>query len=107
MPGVQSGGPRLKAMNQEVNTQIEALFQRCPALCGFSVRGEHEVPDSCARSADGSDLFVTDIGISPRLSPAQYSEIFQEIFSTLADLIAEQPGVGEELRGRTFARTLH
>jgi hypothetical protein len=94
-------------MNKELHAQIEALFERCPALCGFSVRGENEVPDSCARSADGSDLFVTDIGISPRLSPAQYSEIFQEIFSTLADLIAEQPGAGEELRGRTFARTLH
>ena len=94
-------------MNSEINAQIDALFERCPALCGFSVRGEGEVPDSCARSADGSDLFVTDVGISPRLSAAQYSEIFQEIFYTLADLIAEQPGVGEELRGRTFARTLH
>ena len=94
-------------MNKELSAQIDALFERCPALCGFSVRGENEVPDSCSRSADGTDLFVTDIGISPRLSAAQYSEIFQEIFHTLADLIAEQPGVGEELRGRTFARTLH
>ena len=94
-------------MSNEISAQINALFERCPALCGFSVRGEDEVPDSCARSSDGSDLFVTDIGISPRVSAAQYSEIFQDIFSTLADLIAEQPGVGEELRGRTFARTLH
>jgi hypothetical protein len=94
-------------MNKELSAQIDALFERCPALCGFSVRGENEVPDSCQRSEDGTDLFVTDIGISPRLSAAQYSEIFQEIFCTLADLIAEQPGAGEQLRGRTFARTLH
>ena len=96
-----------KGVNNEIAAQIEALFERCPALCGFSVRGEDEVPDSCARSCDGSDLFVTDIGISPRVSAAQYSEIFQDIFSTLADLIAEEPGVGEKLRGRTFARTMH
>jgi hypothetical protein len=94
-------------VHTEITAQIDALFQRCPALCGFSVRGEDELPDSRARSADGSDLFVTDIGISPRVSAAQYSEIFQDIFSTLADLIAEQPGLGDELRGRTFARTLH
>ena len=94
-------------MNKEAAARIDDLFARCPALCGFSVRGEDEVPDTRARSCDGSDLFVTDIGISPRVSAAQFSEIFQDIFSTLAELIAEQPDVGEELRGRTFARTLH
>ena len=94
-------------MKKEVAEQIDALFERCPALCGFSVRGQAEVPDSCTRSADGSDLFVTDIGISPRLGAQQYGEIFQEIFSTLADLLAEQPGAEADLRGRTFARTLH
>jgi hypothetical protein len=94
-------------MNKEFADQIDALFERCPALCGFSVRGQAEIPDSCARSADGSDLFVTDIGISPRLGAQQYGEIFQEIFSTLAGLLAEEPEAGAELRGRTFARTLH
>jgi hypothetical protein len=90
-----------------MEAEIEALFERCPALCGFSVRDPADLPDSCTRSASGSDLFVTDIGISPRLGADQYGEIFNEIFSTLSELLAAQPEVGERLKGRTFARTLH
>ena len=88
--------------------QIEDLFARCPALCGFSVRGLDELPDNCPRSEDpDGDLFVGDIGISPALSREQYGEIFQEIVAALAELIAEQPEAGAALRGRTFARVLH
>ena len=90
-----------------MQAKIEALFDRCPALCGFSVRDPADLPDSCTRSAAGTDLFVTDIGISPRLGADQYGEIFNEIFSTLSELLAEEPEAGELLRGRTFARTLH
>jgi hypothetical protein len=40
-------------------SQIESLFTRHPALCGFSVRGAHEVPDNCPRHCeDASELFV-------------------------------------------------
>jgi hypothetical protein len=94
-------------MNDDLSTRIEALFERCPELCGFSVRDPADVPDSCNRSESGGDLFVTDIGISPRLGADQYGEIFNEIFSTLSELLAEEPEAGERLRGRTFARTLH
>jgi len=91
----------------DLSSRIEALFERCPELCGFSVRDPADLPDSCTRSDAGSDLFVTDIGISPRLGADQYGEIFNEIFSTLTELLAEEPEAGEKLRGRTFARTLH
>src|ERR1700752_3433866 len=94
-------------MSDELSTKIEALFERCPALCGFSVRDPPGTPDSCARSDAGGDLFVTDIGISPRLGAEQYGEIFNEIFSTLSEGLAEEPEAGDRLRGRTFARTLH
>ncbi len=90
-----------------MEARIQALFERCPALCGFSVRDQTDIPDSCARSESGGDLFVTDIGISPRLGAEQYGEIFNEIFSTLSQLIADEPEAGDRLRGRTFARTLH
>lgn len=94
-------------MTDDLSSRIDELFDRCPALCGFSVRDPADLPDSCTRSDEGSDLFVTDIGISPRLGADQYGEIFNEIFSTLSELLAEEPEAGEKLRGRTFARTLH
>jgi hypothetical protein len=94
-------------MTDDLSSRIDDLFDRCPALCGFSVRDPADLPDSCTRSDEGSDLFVTDIGISPRLGADQYGEIFNEIFSTLSELLAEEPEAGEKLRGRTFARTLH
>jgi len=75
--------------------QVESLFQRCPELCGFAVRTEND------------ELFVSDIGIAPRLSPEQYSEIFQDIARTLAELIEESPEACKLMSGRTFARTLH
>ena len=66
-----------------------------------------EVPDSCPRNADGEDLFVGDVGISPVVSAAQYVEIFEAVVAALAEVVSEQPEAAEELRGRTFARRLH
>jgi hypothetical protein len=96
-----------EAMKRPVPAPIELLFQRYPALSGFSIRGLDEIPDNCSRSGEDGELFVSDIGILPSLTTEQYGEIFQEIASTLSDLLAEQPEVTEILRGRTFARTLH
>ena len=75
--------------------RLQSLFARCPELSGFAVRG------------DDQELFVSDVGISPRLSAEQYGEIFQDIAATLCELLDEQPEAGALLRGRTFARTLH
>jgi hypothetical protein len=93
-------------MKTALPAPIESLFERQPALCGFSVRGRDELPDSCPRD-DESELFVGDVGISPALSAEQYGEIFQEIVTALAELLAEEPEAGGALRGRTFARVLH
>ncbi|HWI97446.1 MAG TPA: hypothetical protein VNU96_00415 [Burkholderiales bacterium] len=87
--------------------QIESLFQRFPALCGFSVQGPDELPDTCSRSGDGSELFVADVGIAPPLGAEQSGEIVREIVSVLAEFLAEDPEADEILRGRTFARVLH
>ena len=95
-------------MNTALPAQIEALFTRCPALYGFSVRGLEQLPDNCPRSADpDSELYVGDVGISPALSHEQFGEIFREIVAALGELLAEEPEAGEALRGRTFARVLH
>ena len=94
-------------MKKPLPAPIESLFARYPSLWGFSVRGLADVPDSCARSGDEAELFVSDVGVSPSLTREHYGELFQEITATLAELLAEQPEAREELRGRTFARTLH
>ena len=80
---------------RNLREQLESLFARCPDLCGFSVREEAQ------------ELYVSDIGISPRLSAEQYGEIYQDIAETLGALLDEEPRAGEWLRGRTFARILH
>jgi hypothetical protein len=80
---------------RHLHEQLESLFARCPDLCGFSVREEAQ------------ELYVSDIGIAPRLSAEQYGEIYQDIAQTLGELLEEEPQAGEGLRGRTFARTLH
>jgi hypothetical protein len=79
----------------QLEEQLQSLFARCPELSGFAVRGEAD------------ELFVSDVGISPRLSAEQYGEIYEEIANTLSVLLDEQPEAGELLRGRTFARTVH
>lgn len=82
-------------ISRHLEDQLQSLFSRCPDLCGFSVRGENQ------------NLFVSDVGISPRLSAEQYGEIFEDIANTLSEVLDEQPEASEWLRGRTFARTLH
>jgi hypothetical protein len=79
----------------QVEEQLQSLFTRCPDRCGFAIREEAE------------ELYVSDIGISPRLSAEQYGEIYQDIAQTLGELLEEQPEAGKWLSGRTFARILH
>jgi hypothetical protein len=88
-------------------SQITGLFERHDSLYGFSVRGSSDVPDNCPRKEDGEDLFVGDMGVSPAVTQAQYAEIFEAVVAALAEVLSERPDAIEELRGRTFARTLH
>jgi hypothetical protein len=87
--------PRLQRAGRDLEAQLESLFERCPDLWGFSVQDKD------------NELFVSDVGIAPRLSAEQYGEIFQDIAKTLSDVLEEAPEASEYLRGRTFARTLH
>jgi hypothetical protein len=82
-------------IQSQLEQQVESLFERCPELWGFSVRSEND------------ELFVSDVGIAPRLSAAQYGEIFQDIARTLADVLEEEPDACQFLKGRTFARSIH
>ena len=104
----ETKGSYAEPMKKPVPASIVSLFQRYPALAGFSVRGLNDIPDNCSRSGDEGELFVSDIGVLPSFAGGdQYGEIFQEIAATLADLLAEHPEATELICGRTFARTLH
>ena len=95
-------------MKTALPSSIESLFERYPALCGFSVRGLDELPDNCPRSGEeDGEFFVGDIGVSSALNREQLGEMIQQIVVALAELLAEEPAAGESLRGRTFARVLH
>ena len=94
-----------KAADADVSAQVGALFARCPELCGFSVQAK--VHADARNSPDDEELFVTAIGIAPRLSKEQYAEIFEQISSSLVQLLSERPEARLLLRGRTFARATH
>jgi hypothetical protein len=80
---------------RQVEEQLESLFARCPDLCGFAVRAEAE------------ELFVSDIGISPRLSAEQYGEIYQDIAETLGELLEAEPARRRVAARPHLRRTLH
>jgi hypothetical protein len=100
-----------KRVVADVEAKIGALFLRCPTLCGFSVQDRGQVAK--ARPAQvpenqipDADLYVTEIGIFPKLGAEQYADVFDEITVTISSLVNEQPNAYDVLRGRTFARTL-
>ena len=103
--------PDQKRVVADVEAKIGALFARCPSLCGFSVQDRQQVSEMRPAQIEESqipdaDLYVTEIGIYPRIGTEEYADVFDEITVTLANLVNEQPNAYDVLRGRTFARTL-
>ena len=99
--------PDQKRVVADVQARITALFTRCPTLCGFSVQDRATLPEQLTENQiPDADLYVTEIGIFPKLSSDQYADVFDEITITLSSLVSEQPNAYDVLRGRTFARTI-
>lgn len=95
-------------LEADVAAKIRALFVRCPALCGFAVQDRAGLPKEIDQNRiPDADLFVTEIGIFPKLDQDQYGEIYDEITLAISDLVKDQPHAYDFLRGRTFARSLH
>ena len=97
----------LGRVEADVEARIKALFARCPSLCGFAVQDRASLPQNVDGPIPDADLYVTEIGIFPRLSAEQYGDIYDEITVAISDLVHHQPKAYDLLRGRTFARTLH
>ncbi|HLS87514.1 MAG TPA: hypothetical protein VK043_14530 [Burkholderiales bacterium] len=99
--------PDQKRVVADVEARIAALFARCPALCGFAVQDRASLPARLTeQSIPDADLYVTEIGIFPRLDEEQFAELYDEITTALSALVNEQPNAFDVLRGRTFARAL-
>ena len=103
--------PDQKRVVADVEAKIAALFARCPTLCGFSVQDRGQVQTSRPAQIPetqipDADLYVTEIGVIPKLGADQYADVFDEITITISSLVNEQPNAYDVLRGRTFARTI-
>ena len=93
-----------RAADADLTAQIRGLFGRCPDLDGFSVQPKVRAEGN----AEGDEeLFVTAIGIAQGAGKERYADIFEDIATTLKDLLEERPEAHALLRGRTFARVLH
>ena len=98
----------LGRLEASVEAKVKGLFVRCPALCGFAVQDRAGLPKNVDKDRiPDADLFVTEVGIFPKLDEEQYAEIYDEITLAISDLVYEQPHAYDYLRGRTFARTFH
>jgi len=82
----------MNALHDEVNDVMQTLFQRYPALCGFSVR---------------EDLGFQHLACNPPLYGDDAKLLQEEIACALSELFEERPEAAELLRGRTLARVFH
>ena len=82
----------MNVLMQEVNDMMSTLFQRYPALCGFSVK---------------EDLSFSNVACHPALVGDEAQILCEEISAALSELVEERPEAAELLRGRTLARVFH
>ena len=97
----------LAPLEEDLAKRMEMLFERCPALTGFTVLDRTLVPGSARVASLERGLFVAGIGIYPELDPAQCERIYDEISVALLDFLLQRPEARDVLRGRTFARAFH
>jgi hypothetical protein len=89
-----------------LSERIEAIFERVPALCGFSI-AERLVSESAEDQAREWELYVCAVAAYPQLSDGQAQDFIGEISGALADLLKQRPQAADLLPGRTFARKWH
>jgi hypothetical protein len=93
------------SFESDLQTRIEKLFGRCPALCGFALQ-RSDGSDRIKEPGLDSRLAVAEVGIFPALGANQFEEIHDEITLAILDLVYERPEAADLLGGRTFARML-
>jgi len=94
-------------IEEDLAARVEIIFERCPALHGFTVQDRAALPEELRSLALERELVVSDIGVYPCLNAEQCEQIYNEIAVALLDFMFERPSAKEVLRGRTFVRVLH
>jgi hypothetical protein len=97
----------LLPIEDDLAARVEIIFERCPALHGFTVQDCAALPEELRSLALERELVVSDIGVYPCLNAEQCEQIYNEIAVALLDFMFERPSAKEVLRGRTFVRVLH
>ena len=87
--------------------RMEALFERCPMLSGFSVQEETALGRDRKRAAFERGLCIADVAVDSWPGVGAGISLYEEIAQMLLELLSERPETYELLRGRTFARVLH
>ena len=93
-------------IEQDLAVRVDAIFERCPSLQGFSIQDAAGLPKHL-KAAALEGLVVTDIGIYPELEPAVTERVYDEIAVGLLDFICARPDARSVLHGRTFVRNIH
>ena len=87
-----------------VHATVNEIFASYPELCGFTVQGLESLTRERVSGQLEGELYLADVATT---SDGPSERLLGEIATALLDLIDEQPEAVSELRGRTFARTLH
>jgi hypothetical protein len=99
----------LQELEADLGARVEALFGRCPELCGFLVEErlvEAAQGETGARERE-LELYIAGIDVFPVLGAGQSETLVAQISAALADLLEDSPEAADLLAGRTFARTVH
>lgn len=101
------GAVEREDLEAALKARVEAIFNRSPALCGFSI-GERLVSGAeGAQSAREWELYVAAVSTYPEGGAAQSARLVGEISGALEDLLNQRPQAADLLPGRTFARSWH
>jgi hypothetical protein len=94
-------------LESDLAARLETLFQRCPALHGFTVQPGSSVSRERVVLVLQDDLCLADVVWHQPLNGEQAATLVGEISQALFDLVDERPEASALLRGRTFVSVLH
>lgn len=94
----------MKPVQTQVETVVAQVFDRLPALMGFSVEELETGPQDPVQMHLERELVLSNVETFPWT--CHTGELLGEIATPLLELMDEEPEARELLRGRTFARRM-